>query len=52
MTPTQLYNDPGQINWGLPVVIDFESYYDKEWSLSKITTEKYIRGDQWECIGV
>lgn len=52
MTPTQLYNDPSQINWGLPVVIDFESYYDKEWSLSKITTEKYIRGDRWECIGV
>ena len=52
MTPTQLYNDPSQINWKLPVVIDFESYYDKEWSLSKITTEKYIRGDQWECIGV
>ena len=52
MTPTQLYKDPSQINWKLPVVIDFESYYDKEWSLSKITTEKYIRGDQWECIGV
>lgn len=52
MTPTQLYKDPNQINWKLPVVIDFESYYDKEWSLSKITTEKYIRGDQWECIGV
>ena len=52
MTPTQLYGDPNQINWDLPVVIDFESYYDEEWSLSKITTEQYIRGDQWECIGV
>lgn len=52
MTPTELYNDPSLIDWNNPVVIDFESYYDKEWSLSKITTEKYIRGDQWECIGV
>ena len=52
MTYTQLYNDPSKVNWSLPVVIDFESYYDKEWSLSKITTEKYVRGDQWECIGV
>lgn len=48
----ELYNDPSKINWGLPVVIDFESYYSKEWSLSKVTTEKYIRDDQWECIGV
>ena len=48
----QLYNEPSKIDWKTPVVIDFESYYDKEWSLSKITTEKYIRGDQWECIGV
>ena len=47
-----LYNDPNQINWTRPVVIDFESYYDKDYSLSKITTEKYIRSDRWECIGV
>ena len=52
MTPTQLYNDPSQINWQLPIVIDFETYYDKEYSLSKITTEKYIRCDKFECIGV
>ena len=52
MTPTQLYNNPSQINWQLPIVIDFETYYDKEYSLSKITTEKYIRCDKFECIGV
>lgn len=48
----QLYNDPSKINWKMPIVIDFETYYDKEYSLSKITTEKYIRCDRFECIGV
>lgn len=52
MIPSDLYKDPNKINWQMPIVVDFESYYDKEWSLAKITTEKYIRGDKWECIGV
>lgn len=47
-----LYNDPSKIDWKTPVVIDFETYYDKEYSLSKITMEKYIRCDKFECIGV
>ncbi len=34
------------------VVIDFETYYSKEFSLSKITTEEYIRSPQFEIIGV
>lgn len=34
------------------VVIDFETYYSKEFSLSKITTEEYIRSPQFEVIGV
>lgn len=40
------------IDWANPIVIDFETYYDKEYSLKKITTEKYIRCDEFECIGV
>ena len=52
LTPTDMYNDPSKINWKMPVVIDFETYYDKEYSLTKITTEKYIRCDKFECIGV
>lgn len=40
------------IDWRTPITIDFETYYDKEWSLTKITTEKYIRGDKFECIGL
>lgn len=32
--------------------IDFETYYDREFSLSKLTTEEYIRGDEFEVIGV
>lgn len=34
------------------VTIDFETYYDKDYSLSKITTEQYIRDERFEVIGV
>jgi DNA polymerase I-like protein with 3'-5' exonuclease and polymerase domains len=34
------------------VTIDFETYYDKEYSLSKMTTENYIRDPRFEIIGV
>lgn len=32
--------------------IDFETYYDKAFSLSKLTTEEYIRSPEFEVIGV
>ena len=32
--------------------IDFETYYDKDFSLSKLTTEEYIRAKDFEVIGV
>lgn len=32
------------------VALDFETYYDTEYSLSKITMEEYIRGEQFEPI--
>jgi DNA polymerase family A/3'-5' exonuclease len=34
------------------LTVDFETYYDKEYSLSKITTEAYIRDLRFEVIGV
>ena len=34
------------------VTIDFETYYDKDYSLSKMTTEKYVRSPLFEVIGV
>lgn len=34
------------------LTIDFETYYDKEYSLSKLTTEEYIRDERFEIIGV
>ena len=34
------------------VTIDFETYYDKDYSLSKITTEAYVRDPRFEVIGV
>ena len=34
------------------IALDFETYYDKEYSLSKVTTEEYIRDERFETIGV
>jgi len=34
------------------LTIDFETYYDREFSLSKLTTEEYIRDPRFETIGV
>ena len=34
------------------LTIDFETYYSKEYSLTKLTTEEYIRGGEYETIGV
>lgn len=34
------------------VTIDFETYYDREFSLSKMTTEAYVRDSRFEVIGV
>ena len=34
------------------ITIDFETYYDKEFSLTKVTTEEYVRSLQFETIGV
>jgi len=34
------------------VTIDFETYYDKEYSLTKMTTEEYIRSPKFEVIGL
>lgn len=34
------------------VTLDFETYYGTGFSLKNLTTEEYIRGDQFEVIGV
>jgi DNA polymerase len=34
------------------LILDFETYYSKEYSLSKLTTEGYIRDPRFEVIGV
>jgi hypothetical protein len=33
------------------ITLDFETYYDKDFSLTKLTTEEYVRGEQFETIG-
>ena len=34
------------------ITIDFETYYGKIFSLSKMTTEEYVRDDRFEVIGI
>lgn len=34
------------------LTIDFETFYSREFSLTKVTTEEYIRSPQFETIGV
>jgi hypothetical protein len=34
------------------IALDFETYYDRDFSLSKISTEEYVRSDKFETIGV
>jgi len=34
------------------ITVDFETFYDKDFSLSKLTTEEYIRDPQFEVIGL
>lgn len=34
------------------VTIDIESFYDRDFSLSKISTEEYVRSDKFETIGL
>ena len=33
------------------LTIDFETYYDKKYSLAKLTTEQYVRDEKFEIIG-
>jgi hypothetical protein len=33
------------------ICLDFESYWDDEWTLKKLTTEHYIRGARFEALG-
>lgn len=34
------------------ITLDFETYYDKQYSLRKVTTEEYVRSSDFEVIGL
>lgn len=34
------------------ITLDFETYYSRDFSLTKVTTEEYVRSDMFEVIGV
>jgi len=33
------------------ITIDFETYYDSDYSLTKLSTEQYVNDDRFEAIG-
>jgi len=48
----QFCDDRSQEGGVMLITLDFETYYDREFSLSKMTTEEYVRDDRFEVIGV
>lgn len=52
MVARQFCDDRFQEGVAVILTVDFETYYDKEFSLSKMTTEEYVRDDRFEVIGV
>ena len=34
------------------ITLDFETYYDRQYSLRKLTTEEYVRDERFEVIGL
>jgi DNA polymerase len=34
------------------ITIDFETYYSADYSLSKLTTEEYVRDPRFQVVGV
>ena len=52
MVARQFCDDRSQEGVAVILTVDFETYYDKEFSLSKMTTEEYVRDDRFEVIGV
>ena len=37
-----------------PIILDFETYYSTDYSLSKMSTEAYVRDPRFEviCVGI
>ena len=41
---------PGRVHWKQLVTLDFETYYDDDYTLRKLTTSEYIRDARFEAI--
>tara|TARA_R110002167_G_scaffold50447_4_gene146750 strand:- start:161 stop:2002 length:1842 start_codon:yes stop_codon:yes gene_type:complete len=47
-----MYNEHEETELVQVITIDFETYYSKKFSLTKLTTEEYINDPQFQAIGV
>ena len=43
---------PADIDWDRLVSLDFETYYDADYTLSKLSTSEYIRDERFEALMV
>lgn len=53
--PTAIYRPvivPEAIDWARLVSLDFETYYDTEYTLSKLSTSEYVRDPRFEVLMV
>lgn len=53
--PTAIYRPvivPEEIDWARLVSLDFETYYDAEYTLSKLSTSEYVRDPRFEVLMV
>lgn len=44
--------EPEKIDWEYLVSLDFETYYDSDYTLSKMSTSEYIRDERFEALMV
>lgn len=46
--------EPAEIDWDRLVVLDFETYYDDDYTLKKLSTSEYIRDSRFraQCVGL
>jgi|GEM_PF-288755 len=51
-TITKPYFEPEQVDWARLVSLDFETFYDADFTLKKMSTSEYVRDERFEALMV